>query len=404
MFNKTVFVSLLIIALLAVALGLGWRSLAKLPRPSKLGQSTGANIACSTGQTLTTSPIDPADIRSITPLGNLNPPDHTVPTDHIYLTLKQNNEIDPSTARSVVSPGEVTLKQIMRVGSKQGELQVTDDFKLNFVACQSVEFYFDHVTKLAPTLLTAYEEKKPRCDIHQPRPGDEISYCQINLSLKLKAGEPIGEAGGGRASGLDMGATDPRAPALAYAKPSRYGTRDRQIICPLDLFSPPTKDELYAKLGSERVKRVGEPRCGAVNQDVAGTAQGNWYSGTGNMKQPENWSHGLALVHDNFDPAVGVVSIGGVINPTATKISFTPTTEGQKNRDFDQIKPDSLIYCYEGQTVNNQRFNPDERAPRPPASQFFLLQLLSAEQIKVELQTGLCPATPAFGQPTVYER
>src|SRR5262250_950870 len=30
------------------------------------------------------SPLDPSVISSITPLGNLNPPGHTLPTNHIY--------------------------------------------------------------------------------------------------------------------------------------------------------------------------------------------------------------------------------------------------------------------------------------------------------------------------------
>src|SRR5262245_38095770 len=33
----------------------------------------------------TQSPVDPSAISSITPLGNLNPPGHTLPTNHIYL-------------------------------------------------------------------------------------------------------------------------------------------------------------------------------------------------------------------------------------------------------------------------------------------------------------------------------
>src|SRR5689334_8944172 len=44
---------------------------------------------------LRVSPIDVGEIRFITPLGNLNPPAHTIPTDHIYFYFA-----NPSTEQS----------------------------------------------------------------------------------------------------------------------------------------------------------------------------------------------------------------------------------------------------------------------------------------------------------------
>jgi hypothetical protein len=51
-----------------------------------------------------TSPIALEDIISLIPLGNLNPPSHTFPTDHIYLSLRRSDLSDPASA-----PAEVDL-------------------------------------------------------------------------------------------------------------------------------------------------------------------------------------------------------------------------------------------------------------------------------------------------------
>ena len=45
------------------------------------------------------SPIEQSTIRWITPLGNLNPPDHTLPTDHIYFYFAATNLSEQLVAR-----------------------------------------------------------------------------------------------------------------------------------------------------------------------------------------------------------------------------------------------------------------------------------------------------------------
>ena len=45
-----------------------------------------ADIVC-VDHPFTTYPVDFERIRSITPLGNLNPPGHTFPTDHMYFNI-----------------------------------------------------------------------------------------------------------------------------------------------------------------------------------------------------------------------------------------------------------------------------------------------------------------------------
>ena len=56
------------------------------------------------------SPIDPGTIEFIAALGNLNPPGHTLPTDHIYFYHRLNNQSAPP--RTVVAPADGTVQTI----------------------------------------------------------------------------------------------------------------------------------------------------------------------------------------------------------------------------------------------------------------------------------------------------
>ncbi|MBI3261127.1 hypothetical protein HYZ64_02005, partial [Candidatus Berkelbacteria bacterium] len=76
------------------------------------GINTVAGPACGSGQLFSVAPVAPTDFLSIVPLGNLSPPDHTVPTDHIYVVIKEHNNIDPSQDKTVRAPGDITIQSI----------------------------------------------------------------------------------------------------------------------------------------------------------------------------------------------------------------------------------------------------------------------------------------------------
>lgn len=362
--------------------------------PSKTTQFFGAG--CPEGAVFTTTPIQSTDLISIVPLGNLNPPDHTIPTDHIYLQIKNNNEIDPSASKKVVSPGEMSITKISRSKAvKKGEI-FTDDYSLDFSPCKDVEGKFGHLTKLSENLKNTYESSKPKCQVERPRPEDEYTYCSVDLDLKVKSGQLIGEAGGGRPTGLDFWLTDFRQKPLLFANPQRYRKDQFYVACPLDLFGLDIKKQLYEKLGRNGDNsRTIEPRCGQIDQDIAGTAQGNWMTGEGLLDEPKNWGKTLSLVHDNANPKIGVASIGGVIGQPG-RIEFEPKDEGNINREFNQVKPDGKIYCYEGKII---RPNGGQKQ-----SERLVLQLTSETQLKIEIQTGQCGPDISFSNPTVYER
>ncbi len=366
-------------------------------RTPKLANTIGGP-GCAPGGVFSASPIAPADFISITPLGNLSPPDHTVPTDHIYMVIKENNTIDPAYDRPVRAPGDITIQSINHNTTKKQGAVFSNDYALDFSPCTDVRINFGHVTSISPQLQAAFEAARPSCDTQVPRPGDDYTYCRAQLKYAMKAGEIIGTAGGGTATGLDIQAVDRRQSGKPYANPKRYRSDALHFVCPLDLFDEATKATLYEKLGSSRTKRTIEPRCGEVNQDVPGTAQGDWITGvkaSDLIDQPGNWDKSIALVHDNFDGVTGIASIGGVIG-TPGQIAFVPQHEGTINREFSEVKSDTNVYCYQtdtqpgsGTTIKSQRL---------------ILQLTSATTLDAELQQGSCSGSVTFSKPTTYER
>lgn len=349
--------------------------------------------ACPEGAVFTKLPVDPEKILSVTPLGNLNPPDHTIPTDHIYLVLKNNNEIHPESATAVFAPSDITISRISHSSVKKSGKFFSDDYSLDFSPCKDVEAKFGHVTKLSPKLAELIQ-KGGRCDTQHPRPEDEYSSCQFETSVKISAGEEIGEAGGGTATGLDFWAIDYRAPELKFANMSRYRSHQLHTVCPVDLFDESSKKILSEKFGGYDKRRTIEPLCGRIDQDIAGTAQGNWTTTEGYIDMPDAWSKSLALVHDNMDPTIGVVSIGGII-ASGQKIQFKPTSEGLVNRDFNQIEADGKTYCYEDQPIGQILGWRSGKV---------LIQLVNDKTLKAEYQQGNCNSNFNFSSPTIYER
>lgn len=360
------------------------------------GGGTGQSPACPSGPLFSLPPIALDKTLAIIPLGNLSPPDHTLPTDHIYLAVKNHNAIEPQAITGLVAPGDLTIVQVAHSVAKIQGVVRSDDYSIDFSLCREVMGRFGHVTALAPALKALLEQRSGQCMTQAPRPGDEYRHCRYQLSSPVKAGASLGEVGGGTPTGLDWQMTDRRRIRLAYANPSRYYESAFYFACPLDFYEGQARAALSAKLGGPGQRRTVEPLCGAVAQDLPGTAQGNWFTGGPQVQadSPETWGKGLALVHDNLDGVTGVVSIGGVV-AEPTKLLFQPKREGTFNREFSEVRADGQVYCYEGSTNLSG-------PPSPP--RHVLLQMNDATTMRVEYRAGSCPATPAFTNPTTYTR
>jgi hypothetical protein len=315
--------------------------------------------ACGPATLLSVTPMALSDIREIAPLGNLNPPGHTFPTDHIYFYPT----IGPAVP--IASPGAIRITQAMvqkRTGNGQPEL---DDYGLDFYPCTTQHFYFAHLASLAPSLATELGSLEGSCNAPYMTGGFTYTQCRKNVSVELAPGASIGTAGGPTEGALDLGLIDHAAAPLAFVDPARVNDNTLHAACPVDAFVTDVRDSLLVRMAVNGVQRTIPPLCGTVMQDVVNTAQGRWY-----FDATAQEDHHLALVHQNWDPTIGAFSIGTSVPGTgATVLMFTPAATGRVNRDFNVVSADGKIYCYQLTNFTGHVF----------------AQLVSASQVKIEV-------------------
>lgn len=350
----------------------------------------------------TIPPIDFDNLESITPLGNLNPPDHTLPTDHVYISMpagvdNDNNDRLPPPARKVANvyaPGDIIITDIERVEyfGSDGKLQRAD-FSVSFAACRSVSGYYHHLSAISAELSDVIGQDESNCDRYatDSAGAKSVKRCKFLVGHNLKAGAVIGQAGA-QFSSFDLGLMDDRVPALGFANPKRLGGTVK-TVCPFDYYASDIKQKFATYFGFGEKKRLVPPVCGEIMQDKIGTAQGNWFLGDA-KDGPEGWSKEMSLVHDNVDPALGAISVGGTVSAPLL-LQFAPTHSGTTNREFAEIRPGPELYCYPSLA--------DGRGIK--RGQQFLIQLQDDVSIKVEQQTGGCQAALAFtAAAKTYER
>ncbi len=327
-----------------------------------------------TGQEFTIPPVDFDKFYEITPLGNIGPPGHTLPTPHMYFHISPGG----STTKTVPfkAPGEIYVIGVS--GSKdlnQGEFSIT------FALCKDVFGYFNHVKSLSDEMRSILKDTE--CD--------EVTYnpsggCSRRLVQKMNAGTILGEVGGLQGN-FDFGAYDYRV-RLSYVNPASYGDLNAKglgrakllsVICPLELYNNETKIRLYSKIA-----RVVEPKCGEVMQDSPEALQGSWFYNNG--RADLDWENHLSFVYDNNDPSKAVVAIAGILMDPA-KWVFTPKSSGLYNRKFSDVTSDGNIYCYdEGQSGK------------------IILQMINNTMLNIEYQSGSCTTNLGFVIPKIYKR
>lgn len=218
----------------------------------------------------TRSPIDVAAIEYVTPLGNLNPPGHTLPTDHIYFYHHLFHRSAPTF--DVIAPADGDVAAILRGG----------DDGIYIRASTRHMYYLGHV----------------------------VLDAGIAQGQHVTAGQHLGMTSS-LSFGLDLGLID-NGVTQGFLAPARYSDNSLHAAAPLPFFTEPLRAQLYAL-----VQTHGD-RDGRINYDVAGTLSGNWFHESLSAAEsagPSGWSRHLAFVRDPVDNDQVRVAIGGVIAP-----------------------------------------------------------------------------------------
>lgn len=296
--------------------------------------------ACPKGALFTTLPMALSDFRAFRPLGFLQPPIHIFGAKHSSFTINLPGE--SMSGKLVRFPSNAWVTAIVSTESAQGS-----GFQLTFYPCRTFKAYFFHLGKLSDALQAAFGASTPNCQV-QDFGRETIKKCVAVLSHKVKAGSLVGYSDS--FAGVDFGALDYAAKPHAFVNPSRYDFDYRYYVSPVPYFAKKPRAQLEKKLGSwdGTVRRTAEPRVGTLLQDVAGTAQGNWFTPGASFMTTFDFSPFLALVHDYVDPKQPIFSMGNSVKGVRLGLySFVPRSTGLVNRDFDDVKPDGQVYCYE---------------------------------------------------------
>jgi hypothetical protein len=218
----------------------------------------------------------------LTPLGNLNPPGHTVPSDHVYIYVVNFDRrpiVRDTLVRTVVAPAKGAV-DFMR-------LQSENDWKVQFRMTENMSYYLDHI---------------------MPRAGLKIGDI-------VEAGEPIGQTH--RGGGLDLGAWDRSILHTGFLTPSRYPDQTLHYVSPWAYFVEPLRSQIYSRL-----RRAPDAlnRDGQIDFDVTGRLAGAWFHEsvpkTTESSGPNGWTKTLAFVYDYYDPKEVRIAIGGTLAPS----------------------------------------------------------------------------------------
>jgi hypothetical protein len=300
---------------------------------------------CAGSAFFTALPFDAANIMGWVPLGNLNPPGHTFPTDHqyIYLTSFLTGN---AQAVTLYAPGDVTI--ISAKVTRYAGGSPPEDYSLTFAPCAQVSGEFGHVRTIAPSLAAQIGPMLQGCNTYSPSPGTSVTQCYANpVRIAVRAGDVIGTS-----AGLDLSLFDARVAKIVYANPSRWtetstGFDHFHVVPFSDYYAEPTGATVRAMLGSfdGKVRRTAAPLGGSIASDVPGTLQGTWFNPT-QPTYPE--SPHLAIVPFNVDPSRIRISMGTSQPGFLSNEYYVSAATGPNvNTPPAQVTASAAITCYE---------------------------------------------------------
>lgn len=284
---------------------------------------------------LRVAPLAPDEFTEIVPLGNLNPPGHTFPTDHVYFYL-----VEPKKTHLVYAPAAGTVYWVQETGR--------DDDKVVVRVTPTFRYYLGHVA-LAPG---------------------------IRRGAAVAEGQRLGTFSG-RAYALDLGVVNDAVTLQGFVNPRRYPAQTLHADSPLKHFREPLRATLYA-----RVRRAGPDKDGRIDFDVPGRLVGNWFlDGLGERAscQPGAWDKHLAFVRDVRDPAAVRIAVGGTL--TQARIFAVP-----------KDAPDPAEVSRRTGKVTYRLLDVRDGAPCGR----LLVELVEDDSVRVEVVPGSPRGTPEF--------
>lgn len=333
-------------------------------------------------QPLTHLPADLDRLDGIAPLGNVDTPDHTLPTDHMYMMYPYGD----TAQKEVYAPADIVITNVSYGRQIFEGVERSSDYRLDFYPCPELKIIYGHIDTLSDTILAVIGTPESPGDgqCHTTTQANSVNTsCSWQIDLKIGAGAVLGTA-----DGWDLWATYDGSNGQVISSEYYHNV---DAVCPLDYWTEPLQTQLYAV-----VTRTAEPRCGEAYVDKAGTLQGGWFAHKDPEKARSDWASHFSLTHNSVETGVGQVAVAGTI-ADHFMYRFTPKHNGTINIEPSETKA-GVIYCY--QHEGNRRF-PNGRMA---GSGKVLLELRDDHQMRLEYKPGTCSRSEAFTNPNTYYR
>lgn len=332
--------------------------------------SCGSNMALFTAPPVT----DPTFV-SINPMGHVFPPGHTFPADHAYFGFSGTSD-----NVNLFAPGNGWVTQVTTL---YGVGNSSDGYVITFSPCQEVKMDNLSVNSIPQAFINPPGSVTTCSNFGGNFPG-AVASCVTNMQVPVKAGQLLGTGGL-----VDFGPIeDTRFQIAGFVDPARHDLN--RGFCPLNYFAPALQATYTAMLGGNNgsvlVPRTAQPLCGTIMQDIAGTAQGDWFFP--GAPYPPDDPH-LALIHHNIAYSTATFSVGSSIPEFAGAHDLELKTVADSTRiNYDwPLVNDTQLYCYDTILVE---FNNGPGGPDPSyVGDIVLLQLSgpSLDTLTIELQT-----------------
>ncbi len=305
---------------------------------------------------LTVSPLRFQDYLWATPLGSLNPPGHTFPTDHVYFYW-----VDPAHAtmaqldsvRVVYAPGSGVVNFLMRPSPG------IPDMKIMVQMTGMFTYYLDHV----------------------------LLDSGIVLGSQVQAGQRMGTTSP-YSYALDLGVLNDEITLTGIVNPKRYPDETIHTDSPYKYFVEPLRDSLYAT-----VQRNSVDKDGKIDFDIPGKLVGDWFLKGLPVSQsadPSAWPKGLAFVYDMTNPTAIRICIGGILSMW-----------GLYAVDSTALDPASVSVT--SGPVAYRLYNPYDSSF--PSLGLMMVQMMSDDTIKVETFPKLNASSAPFDSAaSIYAR
>ncbi len=323
-----------------------------IPEDNILLQYFDSNLPSGTVE-FTHSVLNFEDINRIIPLGNLNPPGHAYPTDHMYFLV---NSFEPT----VYAPAGGKILFIEEPGDY-------GDRAIRIAVTNSITYYLGHIF--------------------------------INEGLQvgdvIEAGSQIGT--NGNTSCVDLGLLNKNIDNgfISEKMPltTKYGDK------PLLHYCEPLRSQLYALVKPATPDSVQYPDYiydeevtdGEFAFDISGTLSGNWIEeGNINSDGSYDWDATLSFSYDNFFPDQIRIASGKYYHTFALKNEDNP------------IKPENA--STQSGVITYYLYNANNAPIGLPTGNFdfiMLVQMLSENRIKLEIFNST-NENPQFTSATLY--